>query len=290
MRVIHADVALDVRATTGEGPVWDDRSHELVWLDIPRGEVHRFDPSSGSDAVVLSLGQPIGAAGLRDGDGLVLALHDGFGVWDVAGLRHLADTEADVTGNRMNDGKPDPSGRFWAGTMALDMAPGAGTLYRLHPDGSVRAIIRDLGISNGLDWSADRTRMYFVDSLAGGVDVFDYDDATGEISGRRRFADVPATTGLPDGLTVDSEDHVWVAIWDGGAVHRYAPDGTLDRIVSVPARQVTSCAFGGAALDELYITTAAAGLDDAAARQQRAGALFVCRPGAAGRPAFRFGG
>lgn len=290
MRVIHADIALEARATTGEGPVWDDRSRELVWLDIPRGEVHRFDPSTGSDAVVLALDQPIGAAGLRQGDGLVLAMRDGFAVWDADGLRLLADTEADVPGNRMNDGKPDPSGRFWAGTMALDMAPGAGTLYRLDPDGSVRAMLGGLGVSNGLDWTVDRKRMYFVDSLAGGVDLFDYDDAGGWISGRRRFADVPAATGLPDGLTVDSEDHVWVAIWDGGAVHRYAPDGALDLIVSVPARQVTSCGFGGPGLDELYITTAAAGLGDADARDQHAGALFVCRPGAAGRPAFRFCG
>lgn len=288
--MIAADVALDARATRGEGPVWDDQAKELVWLDIDPGEIHRFDPLSGRDRADR-VGQPVGAAGLRQAGGLVLALCDGFAVRADGALQWLAATEADRPENRMNDGKPDPRGSFWAGTMALDLRRGAGSLYRLDPDGSVHTVLTGLGISNGIDWTSDRSRMYFVDSLAGGIDVFAYDEATGEISDRRRFTDVREDLGYPDGLTVDAEDHVWLAIWGAAQVRRYAPDGRHVATVELPVTHVTSCAFGGAALDELYITSARAELSrERLLREPHAGGLFVCLPGVRGRAPHRFRG
>jgi sugar lactone lactonase YvrE len=189
----------------------------------------------------------------------------------------------------MNDGSCDASGRFWAGTMALDERPGAGTLYRLSGDGHVETVLRPVTISNGLDWTDDDERMYFVDTATGCVDVFDFDAAAGAISNRRTFVRIAPEQGAPDGLTVDAEGCVWVSLWGGGAVHRYAPRGTLECVVRLPVTHPTSCAFGGNDLRELYITTAAIALTERErARQTNAGDLFRCRPGPAGRAPHRF--
>jgi sugar lactone lactonase YvrE len=185
----------------------------------------------------------------------------------------------------MNDGNCDSAGRFWAGTMGLNEEPGAGALYRLDPDLNVTKVLDAVTISNGIDWSLDDSLMYYVDSDTFCVDVFDFDPDAGAISNRRAFVSVSAADGLPDGLTVDSEGYVWVAFWGGSCVRRYAPDGSLDLVVSLPTRHVTSCAFGGAGLDELYITSATEGLTEAdLAQEPHAGALFRCKPGVVGRP------
>jgi len=288
---VAVQVARAAAADLGEGPVWDDRDGELVWLDITRHEVHRFDPSTGMDRS-FDLGQPVGSVGLRNGGGLIAALRDGFARVDDAGQSvFIAPTEAENEATRMNDGKVDPSGRFWAGSMALDARPGAGTLYRLDPDGRVHAMVTDLAISNGLDWSADRRLMYFIDSPTYRVDVFDYDDETGAIRDRRAFCEIGSGETMPDGMTVDADGHLWVAVWGGSCVLRFAPDGTPSGRVALPASQVTSCAFGGADLRDLYITTASRGLTPGQrAREPYAGALFVCRPGPRGLPPHRFRG
>jgi sugar lactone lactonase YvrE len=191
----------------------------------------------------------------------------------------------------MNDGKCDPAGRFWAGTMALDERPRAGALYRLDPDGAVHTMLRDVTISNGLDWSDDGRTMYFIDSPTQTVDAFDFDVATGSIANRRTVVRIPIEHGTPDGLALDSDDGVWVSLWGGGAVHRYTATGTLDAIVHVPTPFPTSCTFGGDDLGDLYITTAWIQLAaDERAGQPHAGSLFHVRSGARGRPANRFGG
>jgi sugar lactone lactonase YvrE len=191
----------------------------------------------------------------------------------------------------MNDGKCDAAGRFWAGTMALDERGGAGALYRLDPDGHVETMIDGVTISNGLDWSDDGRLMYFIDTPTQSVDVFDFDLASGRIANRRSFARIDPVDGAPDGLTLDAEGFVWVALWGGSRVRRYAPDGALDSIVRVPATYVTSCAFGGADLGDLYITTARIKLSEAdRASQPLAGGLFRARPGVRGRPPHRFSG
>ncbi len=289
-RTLDAVVALDAHAELGEGPVWDDRRNCLFWVDIMRGLVHRFDPADGSDRAV-EVGQPVGAVRpTADGD-LVVALRDGFARLDpeTGALRMIAAVDADHPERRMNDGSCDAAGRFWAGTMALDETPGAGSLYRLDPDGTVRTMIAGVTISNGLAWTADGRTMYYVDTGSGCIDRFDVEPVTGDLSGRRPFVRVPPGAGAPDGLTLDADGGVWVALWGGGAVRRYTPDGALDGIVALPVSHPTSCAFGGIDLGDLYVTTASIALaPPARAAQPHAGAIFRCRPGRVGRSIHRF--
>ncbi len=289
---VEVEVAVDAHAQLGEGPVWDEASRRLVWADILGCTVHRFTPDTGADDVA-DVGQPVGAVATRTTPGLVIAMRDGFAFLDAdtGDVQAIAGTEAHVTGNRMNDGKCDSAGRFWAGTMAFDQAPAAGSLYRLDRDHSVEEVIHDVSISNGLCWSADDRSMYYIDSPTQGVDVFDFDAGSGGLSNRRRVIDIPKEAGLPDGMTIDEDGYLWVALYGGGAVGRYSPDGELDRTVVLPAAQITSCTFGGSDFRDLYITSAAQELSERAlAAQPHAGALFVCRPGPAGLPANRYAG
>ncbi len=286
------ELVLDAGAEVGESPVWDAEGGELLWVDIPRGLVHRLDPDTGRD-VPLPVGQPVGAVALRAPGGLVLALRDGFGLLD-SGSREVSivqGVETDRPGNRMNDGKCDRAGRFWAGTMAVDETPHAGALYRLDPDLRVRQVVPDATMPNGLDWSLDERTLYYVDTFDQGIDIFDYDPERGGLANRRPLVDISPADGLPDGLTVDSEGFLWVALWGGSAIRRYAPDGRLDTVVELPVTQVTSCTFGGADLDELYVTTASAGLQgEDLRRQPLAGGVFRFRPVTQGRPPGMFAG
>jgi sugar lactone lactonase YvrE len=287
---LHADVVLDVGATLGEGPVWDHETSRLLWVDITRKLVHTFDPATGADETV-DVGSPVGAVASRAGGGWVLALADGFAVTDPGStvVRLVSPVDAEDPTIRFNDGKVDPAGRFWAGTMAYDGTPGAGTLYRLNPDHEVSVALEGVTISNGLGWSPDRRTMYFIDTPTARVDAFDYDADTGAITDRRLVVDIDA--GAPDGMTVDAEGGLWVALWDGWAVRRYLPDSRLDRVIEVPAQRVTSCTFGGEALDTLYITSARSGLEPSAFEEQpHAGALFAVNPGVRGIEPSRFAG
>jgi sugar lactone lactonase YvrE len=286
------ECVLDAKAELGEGPVWDPIAARLYFVDIQRGLVHRYDPETRTSCA-FRIGTLVSAIALTSTDDLLLAVHDGFIRLDPStGLtRRIADVEADRPDLRMNDGKCDPGGRFWAGTMAIDERRGAGALYRLDPDGRVHAMLEHVTISNGLDWSDDGRLMYYVDTPTGSIDVFDFDAAEGSITNRRSLARVEAGAGWPDGLTLDADGYLWVALWSGGAVRRYTPDGALDRIVAVPVSHPTSCAFGGHDLGDLYVTSAAIALAaDARLREPLAGGLFRCRPGVRGRKPHRFKG
>jgi sugar lactone lactonase YvrE len=284
-----AELALDTGARLGEGPVWSPDEGLLYWVDIDLGRVHRFDPVQGLDEDV-DVGEPVGAVVPRRGGGLVLALQSGFALADEwrGPLRRLATVEVDLADNRMNDGACDTSGRFWAGTMCTAGRPERGSLYRLDPDGEVTQMLRGVTISNGIGWSPDDTTMYHVDTPTGGIDAFAFDSGSGTIASRRRLIDVEPGDGQPDGLVVDRDGCIWVALWDGWAVRRYAPDGTLLGVIDVPVGRVTKCAFAGPSLDDLYITTASPDADDP--DQPHAGALFHVRPGVAGLPATPFAG
>jgi sugar lactone lactonase YvrE len=290
---IEVEVVLEPHASVGEGPTWDDRSNTLIWVDIMNNAVHVFDPATGQDRAV-DVGQPVGAAALRETGGLVLALRDGFGLLDhdLGNLRMVSDVEADIPTNRFNDGKCDAAGRFWAGTMAFQDVPRVGSLYRLDPDLRVTRMLSQVTISNGLDWTDDNRQMYYIDSPTQGVDVFDFDLERGLLGTRRRLISIPSEEGLPDGMTLDAEGGLWVALHGSGMVRRYLPNGQLDRTIRVPsARLVTCCVFGGPDLGDLYITSMSHGLSaEALAQQPLAGALFRCRPGVKGRLPHRFAG
>jgi sugar lactone lactonase YvrE len=263
-------------AEHGEGPVWDARTGELASVDMQRGDLLTVDRSGAVRR--RHVGEPLAALRPRTGGGWVLALARGFALLD-EGAEHVRDlgelwSDRSV---RMNDGGCDPAGAFWCGSMATDSAPGRGALYRLAPDGSVATMLTGVSVSNGLSWSPDGAHAYYVDSGPGTVDVLTVDLTTPEIVERTRFVTFDDAT--PDGLTVDADGGVWVALWGGSAVHRYTPDGVLDAVVQVPTTHPTSCAFGGPDLDELWITSSERG---AGAPDGRAGALYRCRPGVRG--------
>ena len=275
----QAELVLDARANLGEGPLWDTRTDELLWVDIMAGIVHRFQPASGVDRA-FDVGQPVGAVVPRASGGYAFALRDGFAVGDACGVTVVAPIEADRPDVRMNDGACDSRGRFWAGTMQLEYERGAGALFRLDATGAAETMLTDVTISNGIAWSPDDTTMYYVDTTTRGIDAFDYDAETGTIAGRRRLATIEKSAGHPDGLIVDAEGCIWVALWEGWAVRRYAPDGMFLGMVEIPAARVTKPAFGGDDLEDLYVTTASPDERDDA--QPYAGGIFRARPGVRG--------
>jgi sugar lactone lactonase YvrE len=291
-RVLGAEVADASRCELAEGPVWDAGRQLLLWVDILPGTVHTLDPATGG-RTSFAVGTQVGAVGLTAGGGLVLALADGFAVCDIDG-RHLTRlpglvTDPDVV--RFNDGKPDPWGGFWAGTMQLHGEDGLGSLYRLSPDGSITELLAGVSLSNGLDWTDDRRSFYYVDSPSGGIDLFDTDPESGALSGRRRFVGISAADGVPDGLTIDAEGGIWIAVWGASELRRYMPDGRLDTVVRLPVSQVSSAAFGGPDLGTLYITTAREDFTDAQLlAEPHAGDIFCCTPGVTGRLPYRFAG
>jgi sugar lactone lactonase YvrE len=277
---------VDAHAEVGEGPSWDARENVLWWVDITGNLVHRYDPATGTDTTI-DVGRAVGAAVPRASGGLALAVEEGFAVLDpkTGKTELIAEVEADRPENRMNDAKCDTSGRMWAGTMAYDDSPGAGAFYRLDPDRAVTTILKGVTCSNGTAWSPDDTLMYYIDSGRQQVDVFDYDRSTGGVSNRRKLIDIPSSAGVPDGMTVDAEGHLWVALWGGGAIRRYSPDGKLVKVLAMPVTQPTSMAFAGPDLTDLYITSATEGLsDEARQKDPHAGALFRHRPGVKGLP------
>lgn len=249
------EVAVREYATLGEGPTWDAAAQRLIWVDILGSRIHTYDPVTGRRSVMVTE-QHVGAAKPRTDGGLVVNLRDGVGIYDFTGFRWL---HRDVVpGSRGNDAAVAPDGSLWTGTMRYDEAPGGGTLSRITPDGTAATVLDDVAVSNGTGWSPDGRLMYYIDSPTRSIDVFDVGADQLPVN-RRQLASIDE--GFPDGLTVDADGCVWVALWDGGAVRRYTPDGELDRVIELPVLRPTACAFGGADLTDLYITTARTGLE-----------------------------
>jgi len=300
-RLLSADIAVPAQCYLAEGPVWDPVARQLRWVDINPGHIHGFDPVTGAHTRFAAAGAdgpavpradavPVGAVGLTVTGGFVLALVDGFALGpaqpDASGaypLTRVDGFQVDKSVIRFNDGKPSPWGDFWAGTMPWQRGGPACALYRLSPDGQVTELFGGVGLSNGLDWSADRTRFFYADSRSGGVDVFVTDPMTGELGERQRF--VTITEGIPDGLTLDADGCLWLAVFGTGEVRRYTPAGDLDAVIRLPVDQPTSMTFGGDDLSTLYITTARENFTEAQiAAQPHSGDIFACTPGATGRP------
>lgn len=276
------ETVMRARAGLGEGPTWDAARERLVWVDILGARVHTFDPASGR-RTVLATEQHVGAAKPRADGGLVVNLRDGVGAYGADGafawLLHDP-----VPGRRGNDAAVAPDGALWAGTMCYDETPGGGSLARLAGDGTVTTVLPEVTVSNGIGWSPDGSLLYYVDTPTRRIDVFDVRD-DGLVGGRRPLAEVEEGAGFPDGLTVDADGCVWVALWDGAALRRYTPQGALERVVELPVARPTACAFGGAGLGDLYVTSARAGL---AAPSPLDGSLFVLPDAGTGQaqPAF----
>ena len=287
------ELVVDARAVNAEGPVWHARRQLLYWVSIQEHEVHAYDPATNEDRAI-DVGQLVGTVVPRKSGGVIVALHHGIAslALETGHLNIIADPEANLPGNRFNDGKCDPAGRFWAGTMSLSEVPGAGSLYVIDTDLSVRRVLENVTISNGIVWSLDGSTMYYVDTPTCEVSAFDFDIETGSISNRRTVVRIPEGYGFPDGMTIDAEGMLWVAVWGSGEVSRWDPErGEMLKAISVPATNVSACAFGGPNLDELYVTTAREELDEETlAEQPHAGGLFRVKPGVCGIEAFEFAG
>jgi sugar lactone lactonase YvrE len=282
-RVLEASLLVDARAALGEAPQWDAREAGLVWVDILAGVVH-VTSVSGASRASFGIGHPVGSAMPSEDGGWLLADAMGFGRLAPDGrTTRLLDMLADRPELRFNDAKCDPLGRAWAGTISADMAAGTGTLYRLDPGPVATPVLTGLTVSNGLGWSPDGRTMWLADSADRYIRAFAYEAGSGRLGAGRPAVALQETAGKADGLCVDDAGCLWVGLWAGGAVHRYAPDGRLDTIVRVPAGQVTSCAFGGSDGSTLFITTARVGLTaEALGREPLAGGLFVVEPGVTG--------
>ena len=293
MTTYEPECVLNAKAELGEGPVWDHRAQALWWVDINGHAVHRFDPDTGADTA-HDVGEMVGAVVPRVRGGLVMATQSGFHTFepDTGARDFLGHPEAHLANNRFNDGKCDPAGRFWAGTLAMDGVQGGAALYCLGVDGGITQYLPSVTVSNGLAWSGDRKTMYYIDTMAQCVFAFDYDLDTGNIGNQRAVVSVERTDGFPDGMAIDSEDKLWVAHWGGSRVVRYDPDtGKALAKVAMPVTQPTSCAFGGEDLRDLYITSARAALrGETLEAQPQAGGLFRVRVDVPGREADFYAG
>lgn len=282
---------LKAGAHLGEGSIWDEQSQRLYWVDIYGEQLHIFDPATGENQT-FDVGQPVGTVVLRTSGGVMLAVRDGFAAFDPAteALTIVADPEPHLPDNRFNDGKCDPAGRFWAGTISMSGEPNTAALYVLDTDMSVRKMIAPISVANGIVWSHDHKTMYHIDTPTREIAAYDYDVVTGRISNRRVAVTVDPAYGYPDGMTIDVDGNLWVAMWQGFAVQCWNPiSAELQHTVHLPVERVTSCAFGGDDLQTLYITTANSGERTAGEPASAyAGDLFAVRLPVAGIPAMRF--
>jgi sugar lactone lactonase YvrE len=280
---MRAEQLTDPVAYHGEGPVWSERWGGLRWVDMLAGDVLFL--AAGGRVERRHVGSIAAAVRPRRKGGAVIGVERGFALEDADGTITELLPLWSGDGLRMNEGGCDPDGRFYCGSMAYGKQPGAGALYRLDPDRSVRVVLEGVSVSNGLEWSADGSRAYYSDTATHRIDVFHYDRESG-LTGRRPFVHIPGNR--PDGLTLDVHGGVWVALSDGGAVHRYTPDGVLDEVVRVPVRKATACTFGGPRLDRLFVTTSREGL--APGDDPLAGSLFGAVVGVTGVPVREFAG
>lgn len=294
MNTLKAELLYKADARLGEGPVWNEEEKRLYWVDIIPGELHRFDPRTGKDES-FSCGEQIGTFAFRKNGGFVAAMQSGIYNLDLSESevkkKLVVDPEPD-TPNRFNDGKCDPAGRFLAGTIYTDRKDGSrcyGGFYSVEPDGGFRKLLNNITISNGLCFSPNYKTFYYIDSTTQKVDAYDYDLKTGSLSNGRTAVQIPKEAGLPDGMTIDAEGMLWIALYGGSAVIRINPEsGEILTKVEVPAIFVTCPTFGGEDFSTLYITTRRK--EDASEENDPlGGALFVVQPGVAGMPSFRFG-
>jgi sugar lactone lactonase YvrE len=283
-------IVFDQRFDHPEGLSWDVRANRLLWVDIFVGLVLSHDLGPG-DIQTWQVGRPVGSVAPRRAGGLVCAVREGFGLLTAQGeLTLVTEQLRDTPYLQMNDGAVDARGRFWAGSTCLEPEayPGAAALYCLDP-ASLRAtkVLHGVNVSNGIGWSPDCHRCYYVDSATGRVDEFAFDADRGALGERKTLVEVE---GVPDGLAVDTEGGIWVAICGGWEVRRYTPSGRLDRVVRLPGSQVTTCAFGGPDLSTLFIAVSAHGLDERSQQSEKAGFIFAFEPGVQGIPGHEFVG
>jgi D-xylonolactonase len=255
---------------------------QVYWSDIPRGRIFRLNPFSRRHEQIYE-GRIVGGYTIQSDGSLLLFMDRGsVAVWRDGKLKYLVNEMEGETDNRFNDVAADPAGRVFCGTMPTDTR--SATLYRMDTDGSITTVLEGVGLSNGIGFSPDQKQMYYTDSLARKIYIFDYDIDSGDITNQRVFVETPDDGSIPDGMTVDAEGYVWGARWDGSSLYRYNPDGEQVVQIQFPAKKVSSVIFGGVDLTDMYVTTAGGG--NKAEEGPGAGGLFRLNVGIQGKPEF----
>jgi len=281
---MEIELIADYECDTGENPLWHPLERCLYWVDIPGGRLFRYDPASGRHEQCFQGPMPIGGFTIQADGALLLFMASGaIARWNAGQLDYLIREVPEELGYRFNDVIADRRGRVFCGSVWLRPGERPGGLYRLDTDGTLQRIVDGIGISNGMAFTPDGRHLYYTDSSARCIYLFDYDEQTGALTNRRLWLQTPLGAGVPDGMTVDAEGYIWSARWDGSAMYRYTPEGVVAQRIEFPARKVSSLAFGGNDLSDIYVTTALAG-GDKAQEGQGAGALFRLRLGIRGRP------
>jgi D-xylonolactonase len=281
---VEPKLIADYRCVTGEGPLWHEAEQRLYWADIPNGRLFRYDPATGAHEQVFQGDEAVGGYTIQaDGALLLFMARGAIRILRDGRLVTVIDEIPDERESRFNDVIADPMGRIFCGTMPSPDGR-LGRLYRLDPDGTLTQLLDGIGCSNGMGFTLDRTRMYYTDSTSHVIYLFDYDQATGALTNQRDFVRTPPDRGLPDGMAVDGEGHVWSARWDDWALYRFNPAGEQEARITFPAKKVSSITFGGPDYTDAYVTTA--GGDDKTEGGVGAGALFRIRPGVRGQPAY----
>lgn len=282
---VTASLEFEITSQLGEGAFWNYKTGEFYWVDILGKQLHIYSPATKTNR---SLPTPsgIGTVVPQTDSTAVVALVDGIYIINtVSGaLTPLSDVEKTVTTNRFNDGKADPNGNLWVGSMHYEQTAPQASLYKVAPTGETTKMVDSVTISNGIVWTKDQSTMYYIDTPTGTIQAYDFDSNTATISNQRTAAVIPQAMGFPDGMAIDSEDMLWVGLWNGNAVVRFDPkNGKLLSRIEVPAHNVTACAFGGHNLDKLYITTASVDMtEEEKAKYPLAGSVFVADPGVRG--------
>ena len=299
---------LDTQCQLGEGAIWNSETQELYFIDIEGcnlfvyKEGNKLTSISPRDQMLRKyyVGEKIGSMGYRigtvvptnDPNKVIIPLQNGIFEFDLTTREKtlFSNPEEQLESNRMNDGKCDPAGRLWVGSMHLEQIKGAASLYKIEPDGTHEKMIDSVTISNGIVWSLDEKTMYYIDTPTGVVQAFDYEKATGNISNGRTACVIPESLGYPDGMTIDAEGMLWIALWNGNAVTRWNPTtGKMIQKIEVPAHNVSSCAFGGKNLETLFITSARVDMtEEELEKMPLSGNVFAVKPGVRGVKAFHF--
>lgn len=289
---MSATIEYKANALLGEGAFWNYQTQELYWIDIEGKKFHQYKPSTKINKTI-DLPSKIGTVVPYTATTAIVALEDG--IYRVNLNTHereaISEVEKEMNFNRFNDGKCDPNGNFWVGSMHLEESKPLGNVYKITEEGLTIKMIDSVTISNGIVWTKDASTMYYIDTPSGKIQAFDYDKITATISNERTVVIVSPDDGFPDGMAIDEEDMLWVGLWNGNAIARYNPEtGELIAKIEVPAHNVTACAFGGAFLDKLYITTASIDMTDKEKEKYPdAGSVFVVKPGVKGVKSTFFG-
>jgi sugar lactone lactonase YvrE len=293
IKIVEAQPVIEHKCLLGEGPVWDHHNRVIIWVDILKGESHEYNPYE-KTFYTLSVGECIGSVALCKDGNFIAALQSGFAIINrrTGQIKKIFNSGDDLD-IRFNEGKCDPAGRFFAGTMSMSKKKGKGSFYKLETDGIVTKVLDGLSIPNGMAWRADNKIFYHIDTPTSQVCSYDYDIKTGNISNKKTVITIPSNEGFPDGMTIDTEGMLWIAHWNGGQISRWNPDSG-EKLLSIPlpVSNVTSCNFGGDDMSDIYITSARVILNDEEIKQQPlAGSLFIIKnSGFYGFKSFEFAG